>query len=51
MIEEVVPSGKILPANIENSQINERSLLNSLDSLVKGLNITVLFVGSSFSGK
>jgi hypothetical protein len=47
----VVPIGKILPTNLENEQINERTLINSLDSFIRGVNLTVLFIGASFSGK
>ena len=51
VLEEMVPLGKILPTNLENEQISERSLINSLDSFVAGMNLTVLYVGASFSGK
>jgi hypothetical protein len=51
VIEEVVPLARILPTNLENEQINERTLLNSLDAILKGMNLTVLFIGASFSGK
>lgn len=47
----MVPLARILPTNLENDQINERTLVNSLDSVLRGMNLTVLFVGASFSGK
>lgn len=51
VIEEIVPMAKILPVNLKNEQINERTLMNSVEDYLAGKNATVLLIGSTYSGK
>ena len=50
-MEEVTPQSRIFPLELSNEQICERALIEGIEEIGSGMNMTVLYVGASFSGK
>lgn len=51
VLEEYNANSKILSSNLTNEQICERAMVDGVEELAKGMNMSVFYIGSSFSGK